>query len=58
MLPLLAFVLGSAIVAAAAYALMPSKAIAIDRRLEELTVGREGEDRPRLQSLLASTASA
>ncbi|PYR72411.1 MAG: hypothetical protein DMF86_23745 [Acidobacteria bacterium] len=54
MLPLLAFVLGSAIVAAAAYALMPSKAIAIDRRLEELTVGREGEDRPRLQSLLAA----
>ena len=54
MLPLLAFVLGSAIVAAAAYALMPSKAIAIDRRLEELTIGREGEDRPRLQSLLAA----
>ena len=39
MIPLLAFVFGSALVAAAAYALMPSRADAIDRRLEELTAG-------------------
>ena len=40
MLPLLAFVFGSVIVAAAALALMPSRAGAIDRRLEELAEGR------------------
>jgi tight adherence protein C len=54
MLPLLVFVLGSAIVAAAAYALMPAKAAAIDRRLEELTIARDGEEKPRFQSLLAA----
>jgi tight adherence protein C len=44
MLPLLAFVLGSLIVAAAAIALMPRRASAIDRRLEELTaVSRDGD---------------
>ena len=37
MMPLLAFLFGSALVAAAAYALMPARAVAIDRRLEELT---------------------
>ena len=52
MLPVLAFVFGSAIVAAAAYAFMPSRAVAIDRRLEELTMGREpGEEKPRLEQL-------
>jgi tight adherence protein C len=54
MLPLLVFVLGSAVVAAAAYALMPAKAAAIDRRLEELTVARDGEERPRFQALVAA----
>jgi tight adherence protein C len=54
MLPLLAFVFGSALVAAAAYALMPSKALAIDRRLEELSVGRVDEEKPRFQALLAA----
>jgi len=39
LLPLLAFVFGSLIVAAAALAMMPSKTGVIDRRLEELTVG-------------------
>ena len=51
MMPLLAFVLGTALVAAAAYALMPSRAAAIDRRLEELTVAPT-DDRPRFQSLV------
>jgi tight adherence protein C len=41
LLPILAFVFGSLIVAAAALLLMPSKAVAIDRRLEELMPGRE-----------------
>ncbi len=55
LLPLLAFVFGSLLVAAAAIALMPSRAGAIDRRLEELTSGREpaAEAKPRLQSLIA-----
>jgi tight adherence protein C len=51
MMPLLAFFFGTALVAAAAYALMPSRAAAIDRRLEELTVSRE-EEKPRFQSLV------
>ena len=37
LLPLLAFVFGSLLIAAAAFALMPSPTGAIDRRLEELT---------------------
>jgi tight adherence protein C len=41
LLPLLAFIFGSLIVAAAALALLPGRAAAIDRRLEELTPGRE-----------------
>ena len=41
MLPLLAFAFGSLIVMAAAYALSPKRASAIDRRLEELTADRE-----------------
>jgi len=41
MLPILAFVFGSLIVAAAALLLMPSKAVAIDKRLEELMPGRD-----------------
>jgi len=55
LLPLLAFTFGSLIVAAAAIALMPSRAVAIDRRLEELTAGREVETeaKPRRQSLIA-----
>jgi tight adherence protein C len=52
--PLLAFVLGSALVAAAAVAMMPRRTAAIDRRLEELTLGHVPEDeaKPRLQSLV------
>jgi tight adherence protein C len=43
-MPLLAFLLGSAVVAAAAFLFMPSRAVAIDRRLEELTTGRLTDD--------------
>ena len=56
MIPVLAFMFGSALVAAAAYALMPSRADAIDRRLGELTTDRQdaGEERPRYQSLIGA----
>ena len=37
LLPLLAFVFGSLIIAAAAIAMMPKPATSIDRRIEELT---------------------
>jgi tight adherence protein C len=47
LLPVLAFVFGSLLIGAAAYALMPSRAAAIDRRLEELTLDRGGEDPPK-----------
>jgi tight adherence protein C len=52
-LPLLAFLFGSLIVGTAFVAFMPSKAAAIDRRLEELTLGRDEEEKPRFQSLVA-----
>jgi tight adherence protein C len=52
LLPLLAFVFGSLIIAAAALAFMPNKAAAIDRRLEELTFTRDEEQKPRFQSLI------
>jgi len=53
-LPLLAFVFGSIVMAAIAMALIPSRAGAIDRRLDELTTGRiqEEVEKPRLQSLI------
>ena len=56
MLPLLAFVFGSLVIAGAALVLMPKPAAAIDRRLEELASPRsddETERKPRLQSLIA-----
>jgi len=49
---LLAFVFGTALVAAAAYAFMPSRASAIESRLEELTLVREEEEKPRYKSLV------
>jgi tight adherence protein C len=55
LLPLLAFVFGSVLVGAAAFALMPKGAVAIDRRLEELTTGRisdEGEVKSNFDALL------
>lgn len=50
MLPLLAFVFGTALVGGAALLLMPRRAAAIDRRLEELTAGRDdaAPSKPRL----------
>ena len=51
MIPLLAFLFGSALVGAVAYAFMPSGQVAIDRRLEELTLSRDIEEKPRFQSL-------
>ena len=55
MLPLLAFVFGSALVAAAALMFMPAGAGAIESRLEELSLGQstEIEEKPRMQSLVA-----
>ncbi len=44
LLPLLAFVFGMAIIGVAAFALMPARAVAIDRRLEELTSARTRDD--------------
>ncbi|HEU4937050.1 MAG TPA: type II secretion system F family protein [Vicinamibacterales bacterium] len=53
-LPILAFVFGSLLVAGLALIMMPSKAGAIDRRLEELMLPPDAEARkPRLQSLVA-----
>jgi tight adherence protein C len=56
MLPLLAFVFGTALVVAAAYAFMPSRSVAIDRRMDELTFGREAdvEEKPRFERLIGS----
>ena len=54
LLPILAFVFGSLLIGAAAFALMPSRAGVIDRRIEEFTSGREIDDveKPRLQSIV------
>jgi tight adherence protein C len=54
LLPLLAFVFGSALIGATVFALMPNKAAAIDRRLEELTIGRDDDavGQPKIQSLV------
>lgn len=52
LIPLLAFAFGSLLVGAAAMKFMPSRAGAIDRRLEELTARPDEEQRqPRLQAL-------
>ncbi|HTM24165.1 MAG TPA: type II secretion system F family protein [Vicinamibacterales bacterium] len=53
MMPLLWFVFGTALVSGLAYALVPSRGAAIDRRIEELTMPVEEEEKPRLQSLVA-----
>ena len=51
MLPLLAFVFGTTLVGGAALLLMPRRASAIDRRLEELTAIRDDDapEKPRFQ---------
>ena len=54
LLPVLAFVFGSLLIGTAVFAFMPNKAAAIDRRLEELTFGREeSEQKPKFASLIA-----
>ena len=53
MIPVLWFAFGTGLVVALAYALAPSRAAAIDRRLEELTMAPTEEQKPRFQSLIA-----
>jgi tight adherence protein C len=54
LMPLLAFLFGTVLVSAFAYALAPSRGAAIDRRIEELTMPvDEEEKKPRLQSIVA-----
>jgi tight adherence protein C len=55
-LPLLAFVFGSLVITAGALAFMPTRATAIDRRLEELIAGGVDADvpvKPRFEGLIA-----
>jgi len=52
LLPLLAFVFGTTLVGAIAFALTPTRAAAIESRIEELTMSRVEEAKPRFQSLL------
>ena len=54
MLPLLAFVFGTALVGGAALLLMPRRTAAIERRLQELAIGRDldAPEKPRLQALI------
>ena len=51
-LPLMAFVFGSVIIGAVALVLLPNRAAAIDRRLEELTAARGEAIKPRFQRLI------
>ncbi len=53
LLPLLAFLFGSLLIGAAFFVFLPNKAAAIDRRLEELTLGRDEEEKPKFQALVA-----
>jgi tight adherence protein C len=50
----LAFLLGTALVVGGAYALMPSGADAIDRRLADLSLAHVEEEKPRYKSLIAA----
>ncbi|HEU4891339.1 MAG TPA: hypothetical protein VFT47_07300, partial [Vicinamibacterales bacterium] len=52
-IPLLWFAFGTGLVLALAFALTPSRAAAIESRLEELTLSRDEEQKPRFQSLIA-----
>jgi tight adherence protein C len=54
MIPLLAFLFGTALVGGLAWVLMPSSASAIDQRLEELTLAHEEEQKPRFQSIIGA----
>jgi len=52
MIPLLAFLFGTALVGGIAYVMIPSSGDVIDRRLEELTLAPEAEQKPRFQSMV------
>src|SRR3954471_3525905 len=52
LIPLFAFLFGTAFVGALAYVLIPSSASAIDRRLNELTFPVDVEEKPRFQSIV------
>ena len=54
LLPLLAFLFGSLIVSAVAMWMLPSRAVAIDRRLQEVTSadGETASDRPRYEAFI------
>jgi tight adherence protein C len=54
MIPLLAFLFGTALVGGVAYAFMPTSGTAIDRRLAELTLTPEEEEKPRFQSVVGA----
>jgi tight adherence protein C len=51
LIPLLAFVFGSAIVFAVAYAMTPTRAATIEARIDELTLPQSEERKPRFQSI-------
>jgi tight adherence protein C len=53
-LPLLAFVFGTILVGGIGFALAPSRAAAIESRIDELTLSHEEEQKPRFQSLVAA----
>ena len=54
LLPLLAFFFGTVVVGGIAFALMPSRAAAIESRIEELTLPREDDQKPRFQALMGT----
>jgi tight adherence protein C len=54
LIPLLAFVFGTALVGAIALALTPSRASAIESRIDELTLSRDEDRKPRFQSLVGA----
>jgi len=53
-LPLLAFVFGTILVGGIGFALAPSRAAAIESRIDELTLSHEEEQKPRFQSLVGA----
>ena len=54
LIPLLAFLFGTVVVMAVAYAMTPSRATAIESRIDELTLSRDEEVKPRFQSLFGA----
>jgi tight adherence protein C len=52
LIPLLAFLFGSMLVGGLAYAMIPTTAVAIDRRLEELSLTPDVEEKPRFQAII------